>query len=116
MKIDYSGDEIKIFDFDAAESYKIARRLEGEGIEFYKRLGELFPEGGIRDITESLLAEEEEHLKFFEGEVRRLHAQDDYEELVDIASARIFYPDDEMRRIGQVLCTKEDAVKLAISI
>ena len=35
MRIDYKGDEIIISDFKPLEAYKIARRLEAEGINFY---------------------------------------------------------------------------------
>ena len=40
MKVDFSGDEIKISDFDELEAYRVARKMERDGLHYYSRMKE----------------------------------------------------------------------------
>ena len=54
MKIDFSGDDILIYDFDELEAYKIGRKIEEDGIYFYTRMKDEMLKSAVRDVVERL--------------------------------------------------------------
>jgi len=66
MRIKSVGEVIQIYDFNAKEAFKVARRLESEGISFYKKLLRTVKDPGVKEVLNYLLEEEKEHLQLFE--------------------------------------------------
>ena len=66
MKIKDDGKEIKIYDFNVSEAFKIARKLEKDGIIFYKKLLKDANDPRVKEVLLYLLDEEKEHLQIFE--------------------------------------------------
>ena len=62
MKIDYSKGRIEITDFNSLEAYKIARKMERDGIEFYKRLQSQSLSPQVNEALGFLLQEEKRHM------------------------------------------------------
>lgn len=74
MRIEEVKGELAIVDFDEIEAYKIASKIEKDGIEFYQKL---LKKLGAEDekcekIISFLIDEERAHLKFFEESLFRL--------------------------------------------
>lgn len=92
MKIEYKGDEIIISDFKPVEAYKIARRLEVEGIGFYNLFlaASAASSDDTRKAIESLLAEENNHLKLFNQKVEELAGPFEEESAVDEVDTKVF--------------------------
>ena len=96
MRFEIVDDEIKIYDFNALQAYKIGRHLENEGIWFYKNL---LAHGGIgnsevKDGIKVLIDEEVKHLQVLEDKIDEITAQveDGFEEedFEDIINTDVF--------------------------
>lgn len=93
MKVRRTGEEIQIYDFNAAEALKIARKLEREGINFYKEFLETAEDPKVKEVLIYLLDEEMEHLKLFEKMLEREDPEsldDDGEGVLDIVDNVVF--------------------------
>jgi rubrerythrin len=66
MKIRDTGSGIQLYDFTAAEAYRIARKIEHEGIRFYQMLMDKAADSGVKQLVTSLRDAEAEHLRIFE--------------------------------------------------
>jgi len=99
MKIKDTGQGIQIYDFNSVESFKIARKLEEDGINFYSKLLGSMKDSRVREVLLYLLGEEKEHLKIFEEMLRHEdpEALDEREgEIVDSMDTGVFaFPKDE---------------------
>ena len=117
MKIDVSGDEIKIYDFDAQECFRIARKLEEESIGFYKGLLEKLPQAknGIKDVIGKMLQEEELHLAFFRDLLEKYHDSDDSDMLEEMVDSKVISPLSRAN-LEEVLCNREEAIKLGLAV
>lgn len=120
MKVDFSGDEIRIFDFDQLEAYRIARKMEEDGIYYYSRMKEETLKPEIRDVVEMLLADERNHLRLFEQKVEELAQErgipDEGEDLVDIVDSKVMDVLKESGRVADILCNPQEAIRLGISV
>jgi rubrerythrin len=120
MKIDYNKGRIEITDFDSLEAYKIARKMEKDGIAFYQKLqsGNLSPE--VSRAVGFLLQEEKKHLKLFEDKIFEIRkdAEDGFEEeaIADYLDSKVFAPFDSLDNLDKYLTDKNKALKLGISI
>ena len=65
MKIRDTGTGIQLYDFTAAEAYRIAKKIEREGIRFYQLLMEKTADAAVQELVTRLRDAEEEHLKIF---------------------------------------------------
>jgi rubrerythrin len=93
MRIKDTGEEIQVYDFNAVESFKIARKLEKEGIDFYKKLLGTIKDPKVKEVLIYLLNEENDHLQLFEKmiESEDPEALDDSEEdILDIVDTGVF--------------------------
>lgn len=74
MRIEEKDGKLAIVDFNEIEAYKIALKIEKDGIDFYQKLlNKLGAENGkCRKIISFLIDEERAHLKFFEESLFRL--------------------------------------------
>ncbi|RJP68168.1 MAG: hypothetical protein C4532_13210 [Candidatus Abyssobacteria bacterium SURF_17] len=120
MKVDFSGDEIRIFDFDELEAYRIARKMEQDGIYYYSRMKEEVLNPKIRDVIETLIKDERTHLNLFEKKVEELSRKqgvvDEGETLADIADTGVMEILKNSARVADILCNPQEAVRLGISV
>ncbi len=120
MKVDFSGDEIKIYDFDELEAYRIARKIEQDGIYYYSRMKDEVLKPQIRDVVEMLLSDERSHLNMFEDKVEELARKrgvaDEGETLADIVDSNVMAVLQDPERVADVLCNPQEAVRLGISV
>jgi rubrerythrin len=120
MKIDYSKGRMEIADFNSLEAYKIARRMEKDGITFYQRLqaGNFSPE--VSRAVGFLLQEEKKHLKLFEDKIFEIRkdTEDGFEDeaLVDLLDSKVFAPFNSLQNLDKYLTDKNKALKLGIAI
>jgi len=120
MKVDFSGDEIKIYDFNELEAYKIARKLEQDGIYYYSRMKEEVLKPKIREVVEMLLGDERKHLGLFEEKIiefsRKNRDPDDEETLPDIVDSHVMDILKDSSRVADILCNPQEALRLGIAI
>lgn len=120
MKVDFSGDEIKISDFDELEAYRIARKLEEDGIYYYSRMKDEVLKPKIRDVIEMLIGDERKHLDLLEKRVEELAHKhdmvDEGETLADIIDAKVMDVLKDSERVADILCSPQEAIRLGISV
>ena len=93
MKIKGIGEEIQIYDFNAKEAFKLARKLESEGISFYKKVLNMVKDSKVKEVLFYLLGEEEAHLQLFEKMVEREDPEalnDSGDDVLDILDTGVF--------------------------
>jgi len=99
MKIKDIGEEIQIHDFNAKEAFKVAHKLESEGISFYKKVINMVKDPKVKEVLLYLLGEEEDHLQLFEQMVEREDPEaldDSGDDILDILDTGVFtFPKDE---------------------
>ena len=66
MKIEEKGADLVITDFSELETYKIAIKIEKDGISFYENLIKDEKHINAKQELEFLLQDEKKHLKTFE--------------------------------------------------
>ncbi len=120
MKVDYSAGKIRITDFNSVEAYKVGRKIEKEGIEFYAGLLKQNFDSETSEIIKFLVSEEKAHLKLFEERLlaAKQISEDGFEEdsVFDYVDPQIFYPFNAIAALDKVLTNKEKAVRLGIKI
>lgn len=119
MKVDFSTDEIKIFDFNELEAYRIARKLENDGLYFYTRLKEEVSAPRIREVVDMLIRDEKKHVSTFEEKVEDLCREqkviDEGETLADIVDSHVMDTLKDAEQVADILCNPQEALKLGIS-
>jgi len=99
MKIKGIGEDIQIHDFNAKEAFKLARKLESEGISFYKKVLDSAKDPKAKEVLNYLLEEEKDHLQLFENMIEREDPEaldDSGEDVLDILDTGVFtLPKDE---------------------
>ena len=93
MKVRSTDEGIQIYDFNAAEALKIARKLERDGINFYKEFVETVEDPKVKEVLLYLLDEEMEHLKLFEKMLECEDPEsldDDGEGVLDVVDDGVF--------------------------
>lgn len=105
VNIDKSG-KIVISDFSPVQAYKIALRMEKDGMDFYRDLLKQVKDAEAIHEIEFLIAQEKIHLETFEGLLERVReaSGDAFEEddIVEYMNSRVFDRSKE----------KEEAVKM----
>jgi rubrerythrin len=86
--------KITVTDFSSVQTYKIAVKMEKDGIQFYTDLLKSVKDKGAQAEIRFLIGQEEEHLKTFDELLRRQKesAGDSFEEddIVDYLEAHVF--------------------------
>ncbi|MFH1855961.1 MAG: ferritin family protein [Candidatus Omnitrophota bacterium] len=121
MKVEEIHGALIITDFNQIEAYKIACKIEKDGIEFYKSLLESVGEEDAREEIKFLLREEINHLKFFEHRLDELrqNIEDGFEEddLFNYLDYEVFEPYRQAREmIADKINNAEKALRLGILI
>lgn len=97
MKVNVNeAGEIVIADFSSSQAFKIAIRMEKDGIAFYRDLqGKVKDQETMREIS-FLIQQEQEHLKTFQARLEEEKAlvDDDFEEddIVSFINSKVFDP------------------------
>ncbi len=122
MRVEEVKGELVIVDFDEMEAYKIACKIEKDGIEFYQRLlSKLTPENDkAKKILSFLLNEEYEHLKFFEESLFRLRQKKEEdsedEDILTSMDYGIFSAYQNIKELQAILDEPAKALRLGIAI
>lgn len=120
MKVDFSADEPKIYDFDELEAYRIARKIEQDGLYYYSRMKEESLKPEIRDVVEMLLIDERKHLDLFRKKVdevaRKRKVVDEGETIADIVDSKVLDVLKDPKRVADILCTPQEAIRLGMSV
>jgi rubrerythrin len=116
MKIDYSGEEIRFYNFNAGESYRIARKLEQESIALYESIIGKLPDNDVRDAVALLLEEERSHKQAIDEQLYRLCGDDDdVERVLDVIDSGVVTPLAQAE-IEKALCSRTEALRLGVSL
>lgn len=121
MKFTIIGDEIKVYDFNALQAYKIARHMEMEGIEFYTTLLEKgIDNPEIKEAIEFLIKDEKEHLASFQKKIDEIAAikEDGFEEedIEDFLDTHVFPTSNTEKGISEIIHNRQEAIKYGIMI
>lgn len=116
MKIDTQNDTIKIYDFNAEECFRIARKLESESISLYQDIKAKIRDADIAKAIDHLISEELCHMAYCEQALIGLGVDEiDAEHLVEIVDTGVVSPLAEAD-VERVLCNRNEAVRLGISL
>jgi rubrerythrin len=120
MKVDFSGDEIQIYDFDELESYRVARKMEEDGIYYYSRVKDEVLRPEIRNVIEMLIADEKKHLGLFQDKIDELAKErqiiDEGDTLTDIVDSKVMDVLKDSARVADILCNPQEAVRLGLAV
>ncbi len=121
MKLDTSGDEIKIYDFNDLEAFKIGRHLEEEGIAFYEKLlNENTSDTSVQEVVGKLLKEEREHLIVLQDKIEEMTAVDgdgfEEESFEDIVDTKVFSHFETLKGKKDIFHNRNEAIEFGIII
>ena len=120
MQIKEKNGELAIVDFDELEAYKIARKIESDGMDFYHRLQEKTDDEKLRKVLSFLIKKEREHLQFFEERLFKMREEkeESFEEndLFGAMDYGVFQPYQSMDDLDKALNNVKKAFKLAVII
>lgn len=120
MKIREKEDELVIVDFDEFEAYRVACKIEEDGLRFYEKLASKIKNSGVVQALEFLIGEERKHLRLFEDSLSRL--RDDKEDTAEdndlLASMDfgIFQPYQSIAELENIMEDTSRALRLGIAI
>jgi len=120
VKIKTEDNKIVITDFDEFDAYKIAEKIEKDGLWFYKKVAASIENEKVKETLGFLRTEEQKHLKFFEERLFALRErkEDPLEEddLLDSMDFGIFEPYQNIEELESVLTEPKKALKLGLII
>lgn len=120
MKIEEKGDQLVVVDFNEAEAYRIACKIEKDGIEFYGKLAQAIVDKDTKRKIEFLLREEKKHLNFFEEclqeKEKRTVADPGEESLLDYMDYAIFQPYQNIKDLSDKIDDIKQALRLAVIV
>jgi rubrerythrin len=118
IKIAKDGKPV-ITDFSPVQAYKIAVKMEKNGIAFYEGLSKKIKDEEARREIDFLIEQEEDHLRTFQGLLGKAKevAGDDFEEddIVDYMNSRVFdaaLEVEEARRVDHRHTALEEAMQM----
>ena len=120
MRVKEKDGDMIITDFSEIEAYKIACKIESDGLHFYKKLREKVKDEKAKETIDFLLEEEKEHLRIFEKmlfDVRE--KQEDAFEEDDLLSSMdygIFKPYENIENLENILNDQKRAINLGLAI
>ncbi len=120
MKIEEKGGRLKVVDFDRAEAYMIAEKIEKDGIRFYEYLADKEKNEQTKEIFRFLIEQERDHLRLFETRLVEEKSKSEtevcYEEndLFSSFDYQIFKPYEEQEHLENIVNSPRKALKLAI--
>ena len=120
MKIQDREDKLVIVDFDEFEAYRIACKIEKDGLRFYEKLGSRTENTEVGRAMKFLLEEERKHLRFFEDALSRIRRdKEDAAEDNDLLTSMdfgIFQPYQSIAELENMVGDIPKALRLGIAI
>ena len=120
MRIEEKNGDLVIVDFNQLEAFKIASKIEKDGINFYGRLAERVASARARDTLNLLASQERDHLEFFDGELSKIRElrEDGFEEddLLSGVDYGIFQPYRSMGELEEALDSPRKVIRMGIAI
>lgn len=120
MKIQEKNGGLVIVDFNELEAYKIASKIESDGISFYTNLSSGIKNKKIQETVNSLIQEEREHLKFFQEKlsVKNQSVEDGFEDddLLAYMDYGIFKPYQDVKQMKDLIYDTQKALNLGIMV
>ena len=120
MRIEERGNDLVIVDFNEIEAYKIARKIENEGINFYKKLVANAGNDETRKKFRFLLNEEYKHLEFFQERIQLLEGKDgegfEEDDLLTCFDYGIFQPYKSIRDLPDYIDDVKKALRLGLIV
>ena len=120
MKIEEKNHELIITDFDELEAYKLAYKIEKDGLAFYKKLAQKIEDPKIKEVLDFLIEQENDHLKFFQDclfELRKTQEdQGEDNDLLEAIDLGIFQPYESMQDLEKVLTQANKALRLGMIV
>jgi rubrerythrin len=120
MRIEEKNGKLQIVDFNELEAYKIASKIERDGIDFYGNLADGIKNKDAKDKIKFLIAEEKKHLSFFEGRLSDANqdVEDDFEEddLLKYMDYGIFQPYQNMKEMKDIIDDVDKALDIGIIV
>ena len=118
MRIEEKEGSFIIVDFNDIEAYKIARKIENDGIVFYQNLKEKAKDKKMCETMDLLLQEEKRHLAFFENALFEQRENNDEsleeDDLLDEMDYGIFPSPDAGDTAEKLLESPEKAIGVGI--
>lgn len=120
MKIQEKDGKLTIVDFNELEAYKVASKIEKDGIRFYSNLIQKIADASVKESLAFLLGEENKHLALFQKHLSRVSqtTEDGFEEddLLNYMEYGIFQPYQEMGAVMDVIDDVVKAIDLGIIV
>ena len=111
---------IELGDFNALQAYKIARKLEKDGIAFYQKLLSHLPNETVNSAVKYLLETEKEHLDFFEKKISEEEdtQEDGFEEedIMDYMDTGVFVESDTSENSENIFLQTTSALHFGLTI
>jgi rubrerythrin len=109
-----------IVDFNEFDAFRIACKIEKDGILFYTQLASSIKIPEPKEILEFLLEEEKKHLKIFEEHLGRLRqVKEDVGEDNDLLTSMdfgVFQPYQGLKDLGDIMTNIPKALRLGLMI
>jgi rubrerythrin len=120
MKIEEQQGKLIVVDFNELDSYKIACKIEKDGVWFYNKIMGVVDQPESKEVLGFLIQEEKKHLAFFEeclSHVRQMR-EDHFEEddLLSTINFGIFEPYQSIDELENILSDVQKALKLGIIV
>lgn len=120
MRVEEKQEKLVIIDFNELEAYRIAVKIEEDGIRFYEKLAEKSISKKAKEVLDFLLNEERKHVKFFEGRIATLRQtrEDSFEEdnLLKGIDYGVFSPYKDISELEKRIDVARKALKLGLII
>ncbi|MFC1709033.1 ferritin family protein [Candidatus Omnitrophota bacterium] len=120
MRIEEKEGKLQIVDFNELEAYKIASKIEQDGISFYQNLVNGVKDESARGKLKYLLEEEKKHLNFFQGCLSKAEEkiEDGFEEddLLKYMDYGIFQPYEHMNQMKDIIDDVAKALDIGIIV
>jgi len=120
MRIEEKEGRLVIVDFNELEAYKIADKIERDGIEFYTKLAQEADDEKLRSTLELMAGQERDHLKSFHERLEEIREErgDAFEEddLLNYFDYGIFQPYRSMAELEKAIDSPRRALRLGIIV
>jgi rubrerythrin len=120
MKIEERNGQLVIVDFNEYEAYRIACKIEKDGLGLYQKLHDAASLVQVKETMNFLIAEEKKHLAYFEGalnSLRKLREEEDEDnDLLQNIDFAVFQPYQSMEKLGDALDDFRKAVRMGVII
>jgi rubrerythrin len=120
MKIEEKKGVFQITEFNEAEAYTIACKIENDGIWFYGKLLRREKDAGVKKQLQFLLEEEQKHLKFFQERLYELSVQegaaDEDDGVLSSMDFGVFEPYQSIEDLESALSDAKRALALGVAV